>query len=116
MWASLVGGWKKVAWARYIYPRCPILDAWVQDVLPARPPNSNQTGCLWVGQGFEGFLDLSEVFLMQCLGAVLPPEGRFFFFNFNLKDFTMKFEVSYPDCIMRKCKMQFSCFLISIFI
>jgi hypothetical protein len=34
--------------------------------------------CVWVGQGFEGFLDLREkvFFLMQCLGAVLPPTGQ----------------------------------------
>ena len=38
--------------------------------------------CVWVGQGFGGFLDLREkvFFLIQCPGAVLPPAGRVFFF------------------------------------
>jgi hypothetical protein len=35
------------------------------------------TRCVWVGQGFRGFLNLCEkvFFLMQCLVAVLPPVG-----------------------------------------
>ena len=34
-----------------------------------------QCRCVWMGQGFGGFLDLREkvFFLMQCPGAVLPP-------------------------------------------
>jgi hypothetical protein len=33
-----------------------------------------------VGQGFGGFLDLCEkvFFLIQCPGAVLPPQVKFF--------------------------------------
>jgi len=40
--------------------------------------------CVWVGQGFGGFLDLREkvFFLMQCTGAVLPPAGRVFYETF----------------------------------
>ncbi|AQK62514.1 Ycf20-like protein, partial [Zea mays] len=35
--------------------------------------------CVWVGQGFEGFLDLREkvFFLLKCPGAVLPPQVEF---------------------------------------
>jgi hypothetical protein len=37
--------------------------------------------CVWVGQGFGGFLDLCEkvFFLVQYSGVVLPPTGRVFF-------------------------------------
>jgi hypothetical protein len=37
--------------------------------------------CVWVGQGFGGFLDLREkvFFLLKCPGAVLPPAGQVFF-------------------------------------